>query len=192
MNENGYITDAVYDSEARSRCARSRTATLKASRPNCRRATTLPMKSAASCPKTLARASFSTGGLTVRATIDHEMQPIAANALRRELEQYDRRRGIWRGTGKTSPRKAGTKKAWRALGRRARAARYRSGQPVVSGGRAGSRRQQRASASRACEDADGTGSRPRTRMGAQAAGMATGRKPLPVIFEVGDVVHVRR
>ncbi|KZZ63584.1 penicillin-binding protein 1A, partial [Sulfitobacter sp. HI0129] len=56
-----------------------------------------------------------TGGLTVRATIDNEMQPIAANALRRELEQYDRGRGVWRGTRKTLPPEALTSEEnWRA------------------------------------------------------------------------------
>ena len=43
---------------------------------------------------------FFTGGYTVRATIDSEMQPIAARALRKQLETYDRGRGTWRGTGK--------------------------------------------------------------------------------------------
>ncbi len=43
---------------------------------------------------------FFTGGYTVRATIDAEMQPIAARALRKQLEIYDRNRGTWRGTGK--------------------------------------------------------------------------------------------
>ncbi|WP_299296281.1 PBP1A family penicillin-binding protein [uncultured Tateyamaria sp.] len=44
---------------------------------------------------------FFTGGYTVRATIDAEMQPVAAKALRRQLEAYDRGQGVWRGTGKT-------------------------------------------------------------------------------------------
>ncbi|MEM1073149.1 MAG: PBP1A family penicillin-binding protein [Pseudomonadota bacterium] len=39
---------------------------------------------------------FFTGGLTVRATIDQDLQPVAAESLRRELENYDRRQGIWR------------------------------------------------------------------------------------------------
>ena len=43
---------------------------------------------------------FFTGGYTVRATIDAEMQPIAARALRTQLETYDRNSGTWRGTGK--------------------------------------------------------------------------------------------
>ena len=42
---------------------------------------------------------FFTGGYTVRATIDADMQPVAARALRRQLESYDRNRGTWRGTG---------------------------------------------------------------------------------------------
>ncbi len=39
---------------------------------------------------------FFTGGLTVRATIDEEMQVHAASALREGLEKYDRRQGIFR------------------------------------------------------------------------------------------------
>ena len=37
------------------------------------------------------------GGLTVRATVDNELQEIAARALRRGLEKFDRRRGTYRG-----------------------------------------------------------------------------------------------
>ncbi len=44
---------------------------------------------------------FFTGGMTVRATIDPELQKVAARALRHALEGYDRAQGIWRGTGKT-------------------------------------------------------------------------------------------
>jgi penicillin-binding protein 1A len=49
---------------------------------------------------------FFSGGLTVRATIDPQMQKAAAHALQRQLESYDRRRGRWRGTGKTLPEEA--------------------------------------------------------------------------------------
>ncbi|MGJ8545272.1 MAG: penicillin-binding protein 1A [Sulfitobacter sp.] len=58
---------------------------------------------------------FFTGGLTVRATIDNEMQPFAANALRLQLEQYDRGQGIWRGTRKTIPaEQLASEESWRA------------------------------------------------------------------------------
>ncbi|MCZ4351393.1 PBP1A family penicillin-binding protein [Roseovarius aestuarii] len=46
---------------------------------------------------------FFTGGLTVRATVDPEMQVEAAIALQSKLEQFDRGIGRWRGTGKTIP-----------------------------------------------------------------------------------------
>ncbi len=44
---------------------------------------------------------FFTGGMTVRATVDPDMQHVAATALRRALEKYDRSRSGWRGTGET-------------------------------------------------------------------------------------------
>ncbi|MEH6833819.1 MULTISPECIES: penicillin-binding protein 1A [Falsihalocynthiibacter] len=49
---------------------------------------------------------FFSGGLTVRATVDQELQDEAALALQNGLEAFDRSRGIWRGTGKTLPTEA--------------------------------------------------------------------------------------
>ena len=46
---------------------------------------------------------FFSGGLSVRATIDPELQQVAAVALQEALEDYDRSRGRWRGTGKSIP-----------------------------------------------------------------------------------------
>ncbi len=46
---------------------------------------------------------FFGGGLSIRATIDAELQVEAAHALQRALEQYDRGLGRWRGTGETIP-----------------------------------------------------------------------------------------
>ncbi|WP_372891279.1 penicillin-binding protein 1A [Rhodosalinus sp.] len=57
---------------------------------------------------------FFTGGFTVRATIDPEMQDIAATALRRKLEEYDRQQGEWRGTGeRIDPALLDDEAAWR-------------------------------------------------------------------------------
>jgi penicillin-binding protein 1A len=57
---------------------------------------------------------FFTGGFTVRATIDPEMQEVAASALRRKLEDYDRQRGEWRGTGeRIDPALLDDESAWR-------------------------------------------------------------------------------
>ncbi len=58
---------------------------------------------------------FFTGGLTVRATIDPEMQQAAAKALQRQLERYDRGRKEWRGTGERLPADVlEDEAAWRA------------------------------------------------------------------------------
>ncbi|OLS48490.1 penicillin-binding protein 1A [Rhodovulum sulfidophilum] len=58
---------------------------------------------------------FFGGGLTIRATLDPELQTEAAEALRRGLEKYDRSRGVWRGTGKSiDPAELDTEDHWRA------------------------------------------------------------------------------
>ncbi len=44
---------------------------------------------------------FFSGGLSVRATVDQDLQDEAAAALQRGLEDFDRGLGIWRGTRKT-------------------------------------------------------------------------------------------
>ncbi len=46
---------------------------------------------------------FFSGGLTIRATVDPDMQEAAAAALREGLEKFDRNLGVWRGTGKLLP-----------------------------------------------------------------------------------------
>ncbi|MFB2530978.1 penicillin-binding protein 1A [Paracoccus sp. p4-l81] len=46
---------------------------------------------------------FFGGGLSIRATVDPDLQDQAAVALRQALEQYDRGMGIWRGTGVALP-----------------------------------------------------------------------------------------
>ncbi|MEL6481225.1 MAG: penicillin-binding transpeptidase domain-containing protein, partial [Pseudomonadota bacterium] len=43
------------------------------------------------------RKSLYEGGITVRATVDPRLQTLAGKALRRGLESYDRRQGLWRG-----------------------------------------------------------------------------------------------
>lgn len=106
MKENGYITEAVYaverDAPLRS-VQNGDFASFKAD---------LPPRDYFSdeirrqLSENFGEGEFFTGGLTVRATIDNEMQPIAADALRRQLEQYDRSRGVWRGTGETLPPEA--------------------------------------------------------------------------------------
>jgi penicillin-binding protein 1A len=64
---------------------------------------------------TFGEEEFFAGGLSIRATVDPELQEAAAAALRRGLERYDRGIGIWRGTRLTLPPEALTsEEAWRA------------------------------------------------------------------------------
>ena len=56
------------------------------------------------------------GGLTVRATVDDELQAIAIRALRKGLEKYDRGRGVYQGPVKTIPEVGnGETGLWREL-----------------------------------------------------------------------------
>ncbi len=57
---------------------------------------------------------FFEGGLAIRATMDPDMQIVAAHALQRALERMDRGLGRWRGTGETIPITAlATEESWR-------------------------------------------------------------------------------
>ncbi len=53
--------------------------------------------------KSFGQEEFFGGGLAIRATVDPDMQALAALALQEALEKYDRSQGVWRGTGKTIP-----------------------------------------------------------------------------------------
>ncbi|MDB6453582.1 penicillin-binding protein 1A [Falsirhodobacter sp. 20TX0035] len=57
---------------------------------------------------------FFGGGLTIRATVDPELQALAAEALREGLEKLDRSNGVWRGTRVSLPADVlGNEDAWR-------------------------------------------------------------------------------
>ena len=64
---------------------------------------------------TFGEQEFFGGGLTIRATVDPELQTEAAKALRTGLEKYDRGQGVWRGTGQViAADKLGSQAEWRA------------------------------------------------------------------------------
>ena len=64
---------------------------------------------------TFGEEEFFGGGLSIRATVDPELQEIAALALRRGLEKYDRGLGVWRGSGKViAPGLLSSEADWRA------------------------------------------------------------------------------
>ncbi len=58
---------------------------------------------------------FFGGGMTIRATMDPDLQDEAAAALRDGLEGYDRKQGVWHGVlGHLTPEQLETEEGWRA------------------------------------------------------------------------------
>ena len=67
---------------------------------------------------------FFTGGLSIRATVDEELQVVARESLQRSLENFDREQSIWRGTGEViAAEDLVSEEAWRNALRRTRVAR---------------------------------------------------------------------
>jgi len=64
---------------------------------------------------TFGEKEFFEGGLSIRATVDPELQKAAAKALQDGLEKFDRAQGIWTGTRKVIEKaKLATEESWRA------------------------------------------------------------------------------
>ena len=118
MMENGYISDAVYETERAAPVRSVQNGDFESFR------TSLPPRSyftdeiRRQLSVDFGEGEFFTGGFSVRATIDEEMQLIAEQALRRQLEKYDRGRGVYHGAyGPIPAEKLGDEASWReALG----------------------------------------------------------------------------
>ncbi|MCR9125322.1 MAG: PBP1A family penicillin-binding protein [Rhodobacteraceae bacterium] len=115
MYENGYLTRAAYDTEVTLPLRSVQNGDFESFR------TALPPRDyftdeiRRQLSEDFGEGEFFTGGFTVRATIDAEMQREAARALRTALEKYDRQRGEWRGTGKRiDPALLASEDDWRA------------------------------------------------------------------------------
>jgi penicillin-binding protein 1A len=115
MMENGYITDAVYQSEVQQPLRSVQNGDFESFKSALPPRDYFTDEIRRQLSRDFGEGEFFTGGLTVRATIDPEMQAEAADALRRGLERYDRSQGVWRGTGKKIAREQlSSEEAWRA------------------------------------------------------------------------------
>lgn len=115
MRENGYIDMATYEAEREMPLRSVQNGDFEGFR------TALPPRDyftdeiRRQLSEDFGEGEFFTGGFTVRASIDEEMQVEAAKALREALQKYDRGRGKWHGTGKSiEPAKLGDEEVWRA------------------------------------------------------------------------------
>jgi penicillin-binding protein 1A len=115
MWQNGYIDEATYQSEKALPLRTVQNGDYEAFRESLPPRDYFTDEIRRQLSGTFGEEEFFSGGLTIRATVDAELQEAAAAALRKGLEKYDRSQGVWRGTGKVLPAEALTSEAaWRA------------------------------------------------------------------------------
>ena len=100
MYQNGYLDEAVYLSEKDKPLLSVQNGDFTAFR------TALPPRDyftdeiRRQLSGSFGEEEFFGGGLSIRATVEPDLQAMAAKALRSGLEKYDRAQGVWRGTGR--------------------------------------------------------------------------------------------
>ena len=114
MKENGYITEDVYEIEVAQPLLSVQNGDYDSFRSALPSRDYFTDEIRRQLSRDFGEEEFFTGGMAVRATLDPELQNVAATALRHALEKYDRDQGIWRGTGKTiSTELLNDEAAWR-------------------------------------------------------------------------------
>src|SRR5690606_16935532 len=100
---NGYIDEATYEAEAKLPLKSVQNGDYPSFREQMPSRDYFTDEIRRQLSREFGHDEFFGGGLTIRATVDPEMQEQAADALRDALEEYDRGLGIWNGTGETIP-----------------------------------------------------------------------------------------
>ncbi|NPD16152.1 PBP1A family penicillin-binding protein [Xinfangfangia sp. D13-10-4-6] len=103
MWDNGYIDEATYRAERELPLKSVQNGDFQSYRQELPGRTYFTEEVSRQLSRDFGRKEFFEGGMTIRATIDQDLQDIAEAALRRALEKYDRGIGVWRGTGKVIP-----------------------------------------------------------------------------------------
>ena len=103
MFENGYIAKQVYDSEVAMPLRSVQNGDYDPFRDALPPRNYFTDEIRRQLSEAFGEGEFFSGGFSVRATLDPELQVEAEDALQRALESYDRSQGVWRGTGKTIP-----------------------------------------------------------------------------------------
>ncbi|WP_135448730.1 penicillin-binding protein 1A [Tabrizicola caldifontis] len=115
MRDNGYIDDATYEAARNEPLLTVQGGHYEAFREALPPRDYFTDEIRRQLSGTFGEEEFFSGGLTIRATVDPDLQAAAAAALREGLEKYDRSQGVWRGTGKKIPADRLTSEAdWRA------------------------------------------------------------------------------
>lgn len=115
MYENGYIDEATFQSERDAPLLSVQGGDYDNFRDNLPPRDYFTDEIRRQLSQNFGEEEFFSGGLSIRATVDEELQVVAATSLQRALEQFDRDLGIWRGTKKTIPEEAlASEDTWRA------------------------------------------------------------------------------
>ncbi|MGB0968818.1 MAG: penicillin-binding protein 1A, partial [Halocynthiibacter sp.] len=115
MYENGYVSHAAYEEAVNSPLRSVQNGDFPAFRNSLPPRDYFTDEIRRQLSEDFGEEEFFTGGLAVRATVDPELQPVAAASLRKALEDYDRNQGVWRGTGLTiEADQLGDEETWRA------------------------------------------------------------------------------
>ena len=124
MFENGYIDRATYDAERDAPLLSVQGGDYESFRNSLPDRDYFTDEIRRQLSQNFGEEEFFSGGLSIRATVDPELQVIARQSLQTALEDYDRNIGEWRGTGKTIPVEAlDDEDTWRAALRGADVAR---------------------------------------------------------------------
>ncbi|KGJ12523.1 penicillin-binding protein 1A (plasmid) [Paracoccus versutus] len=115
MWQNGYIDQATYEAEARQPLRSVQNGDFPAFQQQLPPRDYFTDEIRRQLSAQFGAEEFFGGGLAIRATIDPQLQQVAAHALQQALEKYDRGRGVWRGTRVRIPaEQLGDEQAWRA------------------------------------------------------------------------------
>jgi len=138
---------------------------------------------------------FFTAGLAVRATVDPELQPVAAASLRTALEEYDRNQGVWHGTGLTvEVDQLGDEETWRSALSEIQVARDIEGWHAAVVLEVGNTHA-RIGIEGVADDDDGHWIKPEdvtwARKRLEGGSLAPTARKAGDLLELGDVVHVR-
>ncbi len=114
MQENGYISRTVYEAERAKPLLSVQNGDFDSFKASMPPRDYFSDQIRRQLSRDFGQEEFFSGGMTVRATVDPELQEVAARALRHALEKYDRSRGVWRGTGEVIEiAKLDNEEAWR-------------------------------------------------------------------------------
>ena len=99
MFQNGYLTEEEYDTARVAPLLTVQNNDFEAFRNKVAPRNYFTDEIRRQLSRDFGESGFKSAGLTIRATVDPEMQDVAEAALREALENYDREQGDWKGTG---------------------------------------------------------------------------------------------